>query len=316
MLRAAEFWQTEKDAPLFNLNKGFIEQNDVFERTENWPDLVIDKSEDLEIDLPDSEAVDRIITADANRTFVGPENKSVLKSVLQYLMSDFGDYAQGMSYATSFLLLTHDAQTAVKMLRQINYNEKYIPGYWKAEAIGFATDSYVFFHLLKKRFPDVHEHFSKLFLLPEMFCQKWFVGLGIHVLPFEALFSFFESFLEHGFTFLFQFGLSYIEHVESRLLETSQHNELFGILRFDANLDWTTEELAKQIVEGAANYEEDVKGVDYKQLREEVFESSGLKARLERAKQRAEESDSDFSFDEFTTDDEDDGGDDDPDESD
>lgn len=38
------------------------------------------------------------------------------------------------------------------MLSRVNSDPKYIPGYWKHSAVGFATDAYVFEHFLEKLF--------------------------------------------------------------------------------------------------------------------------------------------------------------------
>lgn len=35
-------------------------------------------------------------------------------------------------------------------------------------------------------------------LFPETYCQKWFVGLCVHVLPFSALLDFFDAFFKGG----------------------------------------------------------------------------------------------------------------------
>jgi hypothetical protein len=47
----------------------------------------------------------RIVVADAERTFKDPEHRLTLARFLTVLNEDFGDYAQGLSYAASFILM-------------------------------------------------------------------------------------------------------------------------------------------------------------------------------------------------------------------
>ena len=85
-------------------------------------------------------------------------------------------------------------------------------------------------------------------VVPEAYASKWFIGLCVHVLPFEALFDFVEArpptrkpvpcycaamrgarrpilgmrtlqaFLTEGFVFLFKFSLALIEKTSDKLL--------------------------------------------------------------------------------------------------
>ena len=47
-------------------------------------------------------------------------------------------------------------------------------------------------------------------VVPEAYASKWFIGLCVHVLPFEALLAYVEAFLEEGFPFLFKFSLALV----------------------------------------------------------------------------------------------------------
>ena len=48
-----------------------------------------------------------------------------------------------------------DEHKAFAILEQLNAREKYIPGYWAAEAIALATDAHVFNELLRQQDPEV-----------------------------------------------------------------------------------------------------------------------------------------------------------------
>jgi hypothetical protein len=55
----------------------------------------------------------------------------------------------------SFLLLVLDEAQAFAILEKLNADEKYIPGYWRAEAVALTTDAFVFNELLRERDPTV-----------------------------------------------------------------------------------------------------------------------------------------------------------------
>lgn len=88
---------------------------------------------------------------------------------------------------------------------------------------------------------------------PSSFCQKWFVGLCVHVLPFEYLFQYFEGFLEGGHKFLFQFGLSLIHQLQDKLLALhNNHSVTLGLLRLDPSFiphDVKFDEMIKKVSE-------------------------------------------------------------------
>jgi hypothetical protein len=41
-------------------------------------------------------------------------------------------------------------------------------------------------------------HLQRLNVLPDTYCQKWWCGLCIHVLPFESIYDFIEQFLKRA----------------------------------------------------------------------------------------------------------------------
>lgn len=249
MLRADTFWGYEKEAPLLKLNRGYLQaQGDpLLSRVGSWLALA---------GLPSHEAVvfvdvknpDRIYVADAERTFRNDANRAKFVQLLAHLANKFGDYAQGMSYVASFLSLFLSESEVVTLLTELNNSERYIPGYWKHEAIKFATDAYVFQELANKFVPKVSEHLQKNFVDPSSYCQKWFVGLCVHVLPFEFLFQYFEGFLQGGYKFLMQFGLSLLNQLQDKLLAIhNNHSATLGLLRLDSNFIPHDEEFNKMI---------------------------------------------------------------------
>jgi len=278
----------EKDIPLLILNHNYLQaQGDkLFDRVATWPTLAA-MDEDIvasfknTTNLPDVVNPDRIFIADAERTFKNTENKKQFVKLLAHLSSQFKDYAQGLGYVSSFFLLTMSEAQAIALLSHINSTERYIPGYWKHEAIGFATDAYVFQSLLQKFNPEVAAHLSKNTIDPSTFCQKWFVGLCVHVLPLEYLFTFFEKFLVGGYPFLMQFGLSLVENLQTPLLEAKTASDIFAILRLELKHVPHNPALYETILANADNF--NLKDINFAELRKEMYDKN-LKKRIEGAR--------------------------------
>jgi len=303
MIRTPNFFALEQEAPLLQLNKGFLladpSTHDVlFERVNKWPELLgIDSSSLI---LPESypnitkdKNLARIFVADAERTFRNEENRQKMIRLLNHVSVGFGGYHQGLGFAASFLLLLFDEKTAIAMLTRLNSSHDYIPGYWQEPAVPFARDAYVFHELLGIHFPKLKSHFEKLGIVPNMYATKWFVGLCVHVLPFEALFKFMEFSLKYGYKYLMAFSLELVSQLEVELIGTENISVLIDLLKLDGRRIST--EKAISIVEGALRWEPILEKVEWEILRKEVYDKH-LKARLEaaeRAMKRAQEEDSD-----------------------
>jgi len=310
-LTKSTFLEEEKHAPLLNMNlndhlKNVIQPN-MDKYAEKWKSLLL-----TNYNLPNTEnqllPTPRIIYLDAERTFVQEHHKKQLIDFLTRAYSNLkGDYSQAMAYVAGFLLLILDEQTTMSMMVRLDTDPKYVPGYWKDEPVAAATDAYVFNHLVQRYFPQVAQHLAKLYVFPENFCQKWFGGLCIQIMPFETLYPFFDLFFEHGFKFLFQFGLSLIDNLKEELLKISDPSDVFAFLRLDQKfVSVSSSPLPNrktinpnQLLQHALEF--DISDVDFPKLRKELFEKH-LKERLERAKEfekkHKEEEDNDDDEDE------------------
>ncbi|KAL0476678.1 tbc-6 [Acrasis kona] len=290
MIRTTGFWEKEKKAPLLNLENNFMQKDveAVVARAKTWPSL-IDGLESVAQDqykeqLEQQTEIDRIFIHDAERTFSDDGNRKKLMTILSYLTKEFGDYHQGLSYVTSFLLLTLDEATVINILKNLNASEKYTKGYWKSQSVKSATDGYVFEDLMKVHVPEVYAHLKKHFIQPDTYCQKWFVSLCVHVLPFEALFNFYEKYLKEGNVFLYRFALSLVKNMKSEILGTNDVSTLYAYLRLDAK--YVSEQKALDIVKSADDF--DLTGLDVEKARQDAFDTH-LKARLEEAARRQTE---------------------------
>ncbi|CAF1366598.1 unnamed protein product [Adineta steineri] len=282
MLRRADFWKEEDEAPLLRLNRSFLPSEKIVDKIE-------DNKEDDPIVSTDHE---RIIYLDAERTFLGTAQRTTLMNVLSFLRNEFGSYHQAMSYVSGFLLLTHSPSKVIETMRQLH--RTVLIGYWTEEPVAFATDAYVFDYLLADYDPELHKHLLNNYIFPETYAQKWFTTLCVNVLPFEALFRFFDIFITQSIAassniFLFQFALSLVKHVREELLQTKSVATIYQYLRLDSSLPQLNakiDKLAMSIVEGAKDY--DLSSYDFTQLRQKAFNEK-LRVRLEAANRAHQE---------------------------
>uniref|UniRef100_A0A6B2LCZ4 B box-type domain-containing protein n=1 Tax=Arcella intermedia TaxID=1963864 RepID=A0A6B2LCZ4_9EUKA len=136
---------------------------------------------------------------------------------------------------------------------------------------------------MQEHFPAISECLRSHNVLPECFCFHWLAGLCVTVLPFSALFNFFEYFFKQGHLYLFKFGLTLVSTFKEQILK-SQPLEIYSILRLDKNLTdkHITTNTIIDIVERAATFE--LVPFDITSVRKEVHEAH-LRPHLEWARQ-------------------------------
>jgi hypothetical protein len=229
--------------------------------------------------LQEGHEYERIFIRDSERAFRATTRRDVMMRVLTIFQDRTGDYHQGFGLFTAFLLLSMSPAEVLAASEVLSTDAKYVPEVWRAESVACATDGYVFADLLKQKCPDVWGLCDKLFLMPETYVQKWFCGMCVHVLPFSALFPFVEGFIEHGFTFLFRFGLSLVSVLREPLLASTNNGEAYAILR----LEHATPDTCNSILE-SKNLEQygDLSNYDFVAKRVELYDLH-LRARMESA---------------------------------
>jgi len=240
LLAVPDFWERESGAPLLRRNAGFIPTQGpadaILERVQAWPGLCGAANGDaVASGVCNDEAAFRIFLRDAERTFKHPEHQQRMINLLKRVWPENRDYHQGLGYITSLFMLLFDDDTAVRMLLKITRDERYTPGYWLAAPDAYVRDAMVFQRLVQERYPEVHALLTSACIVPEAYASKWFIGLCVHVLPFEALFDYVQAFLEDGHMFLFRFSLALIEATSERLLtfKFTEVNKILEVLRLD-----------------------------------------------------------------------------------
>jgi len=311
-LGRVSFLEDERNAPLLNMNLEDFLKREVQPNSqkygEKFKSLVLQTNEITKKreELPLLETP-RILFLDAERTFLKENHRKELVSFLTRVITNLrGDYSQALSYISGFLLLVLDEATTMDIIVKLNGDPKYVPGYWKEEPVAAATDAYVFNHLVEKFFPKIAAQLVRHHVFPENYCQKWFGGLCIQILPFETLYPFFELFLEHGFKFLFQFGLSLVDLLQEHLLAADNAGAVFELLRLEPKVVAVTNKAAPngkikldatKLLKHALDF--DINDTDFATLRKTLFEKH-LKERLAQAKafaQKKKEEDNDSAED-------------------
>ena len=105
-------------------------------------------------------------------------------------------------------------------------------------------------------------------------------------LPFKIGIRFLELFMEHGYVWLFKFGLAIHRHFREPLLAAKQPNALYKILR----LEHETDSIDENVLSKALQY--DLSGKDIPGLRQKMYDTI-IGPRLEKARQLAEEAEDD-----------------------
>ncbi|ELP87755.1 hypothetical protein EIN_411080 [Entamoeba invadens IP1] len=314
MLTQTDFWKLESEDSLLKLNDDFLQEGNTSQveelllRGERWYENVMKHSENIPVkeyqpehieNVP--EGIRRIIELDVLRTLKSEEYKAPLRVLLTQLWKDFGDYAQAMCLVAAFLRLVLSENKVYKIMTVLNHSNFYIPGYWKAEAVGYASDTYSAIAIAREISPEVVNKITRTQPYPETFCQKFFNAIGIHVFPFEIEFDIMEQFLTGGRVFLFQLITSVMDVQKEQFLNNNEVNIMFNLLGLEKEV--TSRETLRRICDEAKNYDK-VLEHDIVAMRNEMYEKH-LRAKLEKQKRAKEEEDSDDIIDCPSTDDED-----------
>jgi hypothetical protein len=172
-----------------------------------------------------------IFVMDATRAFRSPEHQALFILVITYLEMKFEDYHQGLGLISAFLLLLTDPGTVIALVTKFNTDEKYSPGLWKAEAVNSAIDAYVYWELVAQHMPKLAANLKSI--TPELFYQKYFCALSVHLLPFESLFIYFGLYAKHGYKAVITLALNIVSHLSKQILKKPEQHELLALLRLE-----------------------------------------------------------------------------------
>lgn len=312
MIKEEDFWVVERDATLLDRNNNFLSASDhsaIIDRARSFLDLIEQRAtKPIEVGsspVCTDEAATRIFKLDADRTFKGEEHRATMISVLQTVWGELRDYHQGVGFVAAFFLLLLPEIDVTKII--LGLHRHYVPGYFKAAPAAYVRDARVFGKIMLKKNPKVGQHISSL-VAPEAYASKWFIGMNVHVLTFDALMTFFEALFEKGPEYLFHFGLALVNNREADFL-SSDVSKALAVLRLDKKLYPNEARADGSKVNGSLfakivdeSRELSLDDIDIESLRREVSEE--MKEEEKRREKREAEM-QDLSDDEITFSDED-----------
>lgn len=250
MIKDATFFEDEEDSPLLSRGLDFLKKDPQahIARVQSWVDL-LPGAADVKVDVADVEKCNeehfiRIFRRDAERTWIPKEvgepafdrtkarqDKHV--NNLRLVVNTVRDYHQGMGYIVAFLGIFLEPAELAKISLALHREPKYSAGYFKAEPENFVRDAKVMNRLMKHFFPKVADKLQMAGLVPEAYSTKWFIGLGVHVLPYARLLDFYEAFFQHGAEYVFRFAMCFVKEFEAELMEAKGTSGCGTILRME-----------------------------------------------------------------------------------
>eukprot|EP00742_Colponemidia_sp_Colp-10_P015301 GILJ01017452.1.p1 GENE.GILJ01017452.1~~GILJ01017452.1.p1 ORF type:complete len:291 (+),score=57.16 GILJ01017452.1:143-1015(+) len=207
----------------------------------------------------------RVIIKDAERTFFAPEHREKFAEFLHSMLQELNTYGQSMSYLAAICNLALTEKETAAILRKTA--KEVLQGHWAAEAVGFASNAWVFEHILSKQQPEVAAHFKKINFWPDTYLQKIMSGVCVHVLPFNLLFDYLDKFMAEGLSYTMRFCLGITEIYRSQLLATEEFDTLFNIMRLDRTM--ITQDDVRRIMAAADKI--DIRDFPLSELKSEMY---------------------------------------------
>lgn len=171
----------------------------------------------------------RLIREDVPRTFAVEAHREVLVDTMVRLQECLGDYSQAMCFVAAFLSIFMPRAGAFALTVSLAQSPKYVGQRWW-NRVAFGTEAFTFAELLVQHDPAVAAHFETLNVLPEAYTQRWFLAIGVDVLPYRCLLDLVELFLEHGVVVLHRLGLAIVAAHRDQLLAKTQTGQCLSIL--------------------------------------------------------------------------------------
>ena len=305
-----QFLKDEEKASIFLLNGGcdYLKNNDnsnkLVKKIQQWPTLMNiteeERKEAKEFLASPSGEIPRIIWNDVERAFAAKHNQVFLAKFSDKCRIKWDDYAQSMTYVAGTLLLALDEVDTFCILCRLNSGDKYLPGHWKHEATGYATDSFVSWKFLsdeKHGVSEIPKHLSTYLIRPNSLFQKYMQGLGLHLFPLECAVEYIEKFLSQGVIFLWHFHIALFKWLKAPLLKLERIDLILALLRLESSqleshgLSYSTAQFL-ELIEEASKMTFLDEGIDIPALRKEVYEGE-VRPLLEAAKVEPDEDECD-----------------------
>eukprot|EP01103_Thecamoeba_quadrilineata_P011501 TRINITY_DN2762_c0_g1_i2.p1 TRINITY_DN2762_c0_g1~~TRINITY_DN2762_c0_g1_i2.p1 ORF type:complete len:770 (+),score=117.65 TRINITY_DN2762_c0_g1_i2:2-2311(+) len=177
------------------------------------------------------------IDKDLDRTFPGhelyqtAEGKESLRRVLiafSWKNHSVG-YCQSMNFICAMLLFFLNEESVFWLLAIIT--EELVPDYFNMKMFGAKADILVFKDVSAEKIPQIVKHLNSLDIEVSHIIAQWFLCLYVGYLPTETVLRVFDAFLIEGSSVLIRVALALFKINEPEILECTDFDELFQILK-------------------------------------------------------------------------------------
>ncbi|EZG57275.1 TBC domain protein [Gregarina niphandrodes] len=233
------FWEEEEKSLILIRNHGYVTKDNAEKRCDEFRVLLelIPEEFTAEDTMPEKasmtrEEAHRIFLEDAKRTFASVVSQKIEVACMEKVYEQLGDYHQGLCFIVSFLLLFLEPDEVLKICHYLSHTSS--NGYYKIENPFYLRDARVFEYLLLNLRQPLGSLLRKRTVVPGQYLSKWFIGLGLHVLNFSAIYLYLRLLLcKPDRVTHFQVALSLIDNVTPELLQSKNVSETIEILKLD-----------------------------------------------------------------------------------
>ncbi len=227
------FLEAEKQGAVLQLRRGFCknesEAQQVSDRARAWLRHIAPASAGVWETTKGSVAASRLQKEDVVRTFADERHRAALTELVVRLQQALGDYSQAMCFVAAYFSIFLSAERAFQVVWTLADDHDYVGKRWW-DRVAFGTEAFAFQELLREHDAAVAEHLASLHVLPEAFTQRWFLALGVNVVPFAQLMQIMDAFLEQGAVVLHRMGLAIVRVCRDKILAAKETGKIIALL--------------------------------------------------------------------------------------
>ncbi len=227
------FLEAEKLGAVLQLRRGFCsderEAQRVSDRARAWLKFISPASWGVWETTSATVAASRLQKEDVVRSFADDKHRAALTELVVRLQQALGDYSQAMCFVAAYFSIFLSPERAFEMVWTLAHNNDYVGKRWW-DRVAFGTEAFAFQELLREHDSAVAEHLASLHVLPEAFTQRWFLALGVNVLPFSQLMQITDAFLEQGAVVLHRMGLAIVRVCRDKILAAKETGKIIALL--------------------------------------------------------------------------------------
>ncbi|ETO27866.1 hypothetical protein RFI_09266, partial [Reticulomyxa filosa] len=199
-----------------------------------------------QLEMSRKESNDSTMEKDLKRTFPFEEKQrneqtiDILRNVLiaYSIRNPRVGYCQSMNILGAMLLLFMEEKDAFWMLCTLVEDYCCVDDifYHESELAGVSIDECVFFDLIEKKLPLIHQHLCSLQFSLSAVTVDWFLCLFVTILPYETALRIWDVMFAEGPVIMFKAALSILQLRQSSILKSQRLEDLMAALRDDCTL--------------------------------------------------------------------------------